>query len=302
MLDISHIPSMYPNADVQTFVATDRTTTNLFKWVKPRGKSMAYIVLIGAGGNGGNGVIGANSLAGGGGGGASGGVTSVRIPLSVIPDTLDINLSIVGDSYINIPSGTDSSENRLVYAAKGGNGGNASGATAGAAGTAGLAVNAGFMPRGWQWLVNTISGQNGGAGGGTGAAGAFSIPTTGLIVTGGTGGGGLPAAAGVGTQGGAITGAGALPTVTQSTGGSTATTPPRNGSDGFIPVQGLTYFYGGTGGGSTHGSATGAGLVQSSGGKGAIGCGGGGSGGALTGSTSGTAGLGGPSCCIITCW
>ena len=68
------------------------------------------------------------------------------------------------------------------------------------------------------------------------------------------------------------------------------------------PILNLGYRYGGTGGASTHGTATGAGLVQSNGGVGAPGCGGGGQGSALTGSTAGIVGWGGLAYAILTCW
>jgi hypothetical protein len=59
---------------------------------------------------------------------------------------------------------------------------------------------------------------------------------------------------------------------------------------------------GGTGGGSTHGTALTTGLVQSNGGDGAPGCGGGGMGGALTASTAGAVGQGGVAFAVITTW
>lgn len=67
-------------------------------------------------------------------------------------------------------------------------------------------------------------------------------------------------------------------------------------------VFGTEMYCGGTGGGSTHGSATGAGLVGARGGAGGRGCGGGGGGGALTGSSQGMFGLGGPGQVIIVSW
>jgi hypothetical protein len=130
----------------------------------------------------------------------------------------------------------------------------------------------------------------------------LTLPVTGAFVTGGTGGGGLPAAAATGTSGGNITGAGAFPTVLGGVGNATATVPAPFGNPGFQPIQKLGYYYGGTGGASTHGTATGAGLVQSNGGDAAPGCGGGGMGGALTGSTVGRVGFGGAAYAIITCW
>jgi hypothetical protein len=159
------------------------------------------------------------------------------------------------------------------------------------------------MPLGWQWVQQAIAGQAGSAGGASVSAGALTLPTTGLLVTGGSGGGGLPAAATGNTNGGSLAGPGVAPWISiNNVSLQQATQPAESGSSGHMPVANLLYFYGGVGGCSTHGSATGAGLTQSSGGNGNYGCGGGGSGAALTGSTAGVAGKGGPAICIITCW
>jgi hypothetical protein len=112
----------------------------------------------------------------------------------------------------------------------------------------------------------------------------------------------LVAAATAGSNGGPLNTAGVFPALNGGFGSGSATTPAASGASGFRPIANLMYFYGGTGGASTHGSATGGGLVQSNGGDGAYGCGGGGSGAALTGSTPGVVGKGGPAFCIITCW
>jgi hypothetical protein len=306
MLDISHIPTQYPNADVQVFVGNNvGTTSNWQTWIKPRGKSMGHLLIVGAGGNGGNGVIGANSLAGGGGGGGSGGQTSLRFPLHAIPDRLYISLmptQAATASKVAIDP-TDTVNNCFALANYGGNGGNGTAVPAGGtAGSGATVAAASAMPLGYGWLQLAIVGQAGIVGGAAVSSGSLALPTTGLLVTGGGGGGGLPAAATFGTNGGSITGAGVFPSVSTAGGGGSATVPGLSGSAGFKPIPNLLYFYGGTGGGSTHGSATGAGLVQASGGDGAYGCGGGGSGAALTGSTAGVGGKGGPAICIITCW
>lgn len=302
MLDFSHIPTPYGAATVESFYGNAGTTME-FRWTKPRGKSMCSILLVGAGGNGGNGVVGANSTAAGGGGGGSGSQVNITVPLWAVPDTLFIGLGsascavMITEQYVV--------NNRLVFSTSGGNGGNASGATAGAAGTAGAVSNAGSMPLGWQWVHQAVAGQAGIIGGTTVAGAALTLPVTGLCVTGGTGGGGLPAAASAGTAGGSFTVPASPSRFVAHAGGAaqaTATLPANWGNNGYRPVAGLIYGYGGTGGGSTHGTATGGGLVASRGGNGAPGCGGGGGGGALTGSTVGGGGLGGPAFCIITCW
>ena len=301
MLDFSHIPTPYGAATVETFTGNNGAW---MAWQKPRGKTMAHILLVGCGSNGGNGAIGANSTAAGGGGGSSGGQTSVMVPLWAIPDILYLSLPAGGSgstSYVGIaPNNT--ANNLLLMANTGGAGGNASGATAGAAGGAVSAAVASSMPLGWQWLDSALTGQQGIIGGTTVAGGNLTLPTTGLMVTGGTGGGGLPAAAASGTNGGNFTVAGVFPAQAGGAAQATATNPANTGSHGYRPVAGSLYGYGGTGGGSTHGTATGGGLVASRGGNGAPGCGGGGGGGALTGSAAGGGGLGGPAFCIITCW
>lgn len=303
MLDFSHIPTAYPHATVEYF-QFPRTSVNpsaLGNWLKPRGKSMAHIILVGAGGNGGNGAIGANSAAAGGGGGASGTQTSITVPLWAIPDVLYF---VGGSGSISIGlSSAPVLQDTLISASYGNNGGNASGATAGAAGavptTPSVASN---MVLAGPWIENIIGAQTGIIGGVAVAGAALTLPTSGLLVTGGTGGGGLPAADAAGTNGGAFTVAGIFPAHAGGAGAAAAGTVPGSGGNGYSPIAKLLYGYGGTGGGSTHGTATGAGLQQSSGGNGAPGCGGGGSGGALTGSAAGVAGLGGPSFCIITTW
>jgi len=307
MLDFSHIPTPYGAATVETFSGTATSNSNLQTWVKPRGKSMCQILLIGAGGNGGNGAVGANSTAAGGGGGGSGGQTSLTIPLWAIPDALSLYLAASGSAFLSkicIGASTDANVT-LATAAIGGNGGNASGATAGSVGAAAGSASAASMPLGWQWVDTALAGQAGIIGGTTVAGAALTLPVTGLLVTGGTGGGGLPAAAAAGTAGGSFTVPAAPSPFPAHAGGATqatATLPANWGASGYRPIPNLLYGYGGTGGGSTHGTATGGGLVASRGGNGAPGCGGGGGGGALTGSTVGGGGLGGPAFCVITCW
>jgi hypothetical protein len=317
MLDLSHIPTEYGASDIQTFVGKSDAITNGVMWetwLKPRGKSMCSILLIGNGANGGTGVVGANSVSAGGGGGGSGAMTSITIPIALIPDQLYISLNSGGNAasglanYVCIAppltagGGAPIANNTLVIAGGGGRGGNGAAAVAGAAGSAGAIATLATMPLGWQWANIALAGQAGIIGGTTVAGGPLTLPLTGLIVTGGTGGAGLGAAAAAGTAGGTITGVGVFPTIAGGLGTAVATTPPGSGTPGCVPIPKLGYWMGGTGGGSTHGTATTTGLVQSSGGDGARGCGGGGMGGALTGSTVGIVGKGGPAFCIITCW
>lgn len=309
MLDFSHIPVATGAADVQMFFGDALTAGTAWKtWVKPRGKSMLSLVLVGAGGNGGTGVVGANSTAGGGAGGQSGAITVLEMPLALLPDRL--YLSLAGRkptatanfaSYVTIaPDNT--AANVLAFANGGLHGGNASAGTGGTVGTAAAIAASTNMPLGWMFAIQVLAAQVGTAGGAAIAAANLALPTTGAFVMGGTGGGGLPAAAATGTNGGQITGAGAFTTLLGGQGSATATNPAASGNAGYQPVQGLRFLYGGTGGASTHGTATGGGLVQSNGGDGAPGCGGGGVGGALTGSSAGRVGFGGEAFAILTCW
>lgn len=302
------------NSDVQTFVGNSQTGGASWQvWDKPRGKSMINIQLTGKGGNGGLGVVGAVSLAAGGGGGGSGGQTSITMPLSLLPDQLFLslggqsqNVSLTSYVCVGAPATASPFNNVLITAFAGGNGGNALGATPGTVGAAAINASAANMPLGWKFIDSTpLAGQAGVIGAATGAGATLTIPTTGLTITGGTGGAGLGITGSSGSIGGIITGNGIFPTITPSPGGQGTTAPPSDGVNGLQPIEKLFYFYGGTGGGSTHGSATGAGLFASVGGFGGYGCGGGGNGGAFTGTTpraTGDVGLGGPAYCIITCW
>ena len=279
--------------------------THWIPWHKPQGCSYVNILLVGRGGAGGTGVVGANSTAAGGGGGASGSQTQVDIPAYLLPDTIYINLpssSTVATqpAYVSVYP-TTTSNHVIAYAASGGNGGNGALAVAGAAGTNGGAANANVMSYGFAYAT-VVAGQNGIIGGTTVSAAALTLPLLGLVVTGGGGGGGLPAAATAGTNGSSFTVPGTpslFPAHAGGQGSATATLPAASGLNGYSNFNKILYGYGGTGGASTHGTATGGGLVQSSGGRGAPGCGGGGMGGALSGSTPGVQALGGPAFCYI---
>jgi hypothetical protein len=299
-----------PLADVQTFTANSVTASSNFAvWQKPLGKSMCHIFMLGTGGGGGTGVIGANSVSAGGGGGGSGGQTVIMMPMALLPPRLYISVGM-GNTAVGagiqttvsvLPNGLSAS---VVGIANGGTrGGNAAAGTGGIAGAAGTIALNSAMPLGWAFSLLALAGQIGIVGGAAVAGGALALPTTGLRVTGGTGGGGLPAAAGTGTSGGNIT-ASTAPTFFQGNpggiGSATATNPADPGRHGFLVPEAGFFFYGGTGGASTHGTATGGGLVQSRGGDGAIGCGAGGQGGALTGSAAAGASKGGDGLVIIT--
>lgn len=305
MLDLFDVPSN-TQADVKIFKADSvGSRIGWQQWTRPRGKTMAYMVCIGGGGNGGTGVIGANSTAAGGGGGGSGGQSTLLIPIVFLPEVLWVTVTTgIGVSQISLSPNNVVNSNVLIGPA-GSSGGSASGATAGAAG-AGATVNplsnsclAGMG------IFTFLGGQAGIIGGTTGAAPDLTLPTTGLVVTGGTGGAGLGTPLENGFKGGDFV-VPAAPTIfvpqLGGVGPTLATNPANPGSNGFRGFGGLLYSYGGTGGSSTHGLASAGGLVQASGGKGGPGSGGGGMGGALTGSTAAVAALGGEALCYIICW
>lgn len=308
MYDMTHLPVSTGASDVQVFKGNSVTAGGEWQiWNKPSGKTMLNIFMVGKGGNGGTGVVGAASTAAGGGGGGSGGQTSLNIPLSLLPDRLFLSLAGQSStttlaSYISIFPNT-TANNTLAYASGGANGGNASGATAGAAGAAGAIATAALMPLGFAF-ANVLAGQAGIIGGTTGASTALTLPVTGLVITGGTGGAGLGAAASTGNSAGAFTVAGIFAENPQPGGAASGsqTVAPGKGSAGRIVIYPFGYMYGGTGGASTGGAATGGGLVQAHGGDGAWGCGGGGMGGAFTGSTAAVFSKGGPALAILTCW
>jgi hypothetical protein len=300
MLDLQHLASS-TKADVQVFVGT---STDWRTWQKPRGVSMIYMLVLGCGGNGGSGAVGAASTAAGGGGGGSGGQATLLIPAIFLPDTLYCLVPFTRGSLADTMVAVDrlSTNGTLLTCGYANNGGDGVGAAAGSAGVAAGARSTSNAPLSGMGRSNFLGGQ-GGIAGGVGGATNLSLPTTGLIVTGGTGGGGVGASGG-GNLGGNITGSVVFPTLAGGIGpavGAT-TTPPDSGSSGIQPIPGLAFFYGGTGGGSTHNAATGAGLVGANGGNGSYGCGGGGGGGALTGSTQGLGGRGGPGLVIIIAW
>lgn len=295
-----------PLADVWWFTGNATVqSSDWVAWKKPKNRSMISIFLVSNGGGGGNGVIGASSSAGGGGGGGSSGQTIVTMPLALLPETLWLSIAIgtngTGFRSQVAVSPFGNSEETIASASGGTQGGNASGGTQGSGGGGGAAAVVSAMYLGFAF-AQVLAGQTGTNGGTAGNATALTLPATGIHVTGGMGGAGC---GGSGTAGAGVT----LPTpptlFPNHIGGAApanSTSPPGNGSSGYQVTQLGAYFYGGTGGGSTHGSATGGGLVQSSGGNGGYGCGGGGMGGALTGSSAGVKSFGGNGLCIITCW
>lgn len=301
MLDLQHLVSS-SRADVQFFGPTSRNIdTGHLVWNKPRGVSMIYMLAVGAGSAGGDGAVGAASSAAGGGGGGGGGQSTLLIPAIFLPDVLYIMTGYgVGTAHTKVsivPQFATTFANSIVlyalFSASPGSPG--SGATPGAGAPGGNAAVIASLCLAGLGRYTLLAGSPGATGGTN-----VPLPTNGVIVTGGAGGAAL--GAGVGANGNQITGTGLFPTYPGGLGATSTTSPPGQGNQGYAPILNLVYNYGGTGGGATHGTATGAGLVGGRGGDGAPGCGGGGGGGALTGSTQGIGGRGGPGFVIIIAW
>lgn len=309
MLDLSHLATN-PKVDIQQFPGNSVAVGVTWQvWNKPRGVNMVYIILLGSGGGGGTGAVGVTGAAAGGGGGGSAGQSTILIPAFLLPDQLFISTGIGAAaagfaSYVSISQNT--TQNHLVlHAAGGGLGGNASAGTAGTNGTAGAVSTIGTAPLGGLGVPFYLAGQVGTSGGNSIPGPSVTLPVTGLICTGGAGGAGIPAAPTAGNAGGGLSvpvAPSPFPPQIGGAGGAAVTTPPERGSNGWSGMNKLFYNYGGAGGGSTHGSASGAGLVQAAGGDGAYGCGAGGMGGALTGSTAAVQAKGGSGIAIIISW
>jgi hypothetical protein len=316
MIDFSHIAST-PGYDVQYFVGGVNTTLVQWQtWRKPRGAKMIYMLGVGGGASGGAGFTG-TTAAGGGSGGGSGGQSTVIIPAAFVPDTLYIQcgaggigpatsaaLSVVGlPTYVAIePDTTLTAIMTVLFANPGANGTAGASATAGGtATTAATAATIAQMPlagRGFYTLLAGQIGTAGGAGTGTTAGIIQTLPTTGLMVSGGTGGG---ASGTTGNFGGTFANVGLgqdiFPTIFG--GNSAVTSTPATGGANYI-ARNFLMNYGGTGGG---GATTTTGGIAGPGSDGAPGCGGGGGAGATTqNATLSKAGNGGPGFVYIITW
>jgi len=210
MLDLGHLAEK-SRCDVQVFNRPSTVTnTQWLTWTRPRGTSMLFAYVEGGGAGGGGGLTaGAGTARGGGGGGGSSGSTRILVPSILLPETLFLQVGAGGVgvttgtgasgvlSYIAIAPNTTASNVLAVSgaaAAVGGTTGTAAAAgTGGAAGT--IAVIA-SMPLAGLGMYFMIAGQAGQAGGAhTGANGvATTIPVTGALTQGGSGGAGTTAA------------------------------------------------------------------------------------------------------------
>ena len=323
MLDLNHLPTN-SKVDRQIFYANSPVSgdaSTAVVWTKPRGVNFIRILCLGGGGGGGAGWRGAVNVSSGGGGGGSSSQSIINFPAWFLPDILyvvvgyggaggpiDTNGSAGINSYVLINNNGITGTNVLCSGTRGTGGFPAGGA--GAAGTTQTIGNifVSIMGQAYSTLVTNrgISGQAGGTGGSSGVGGTnLALPTTGLIVTGGCGGGAYASAINsAGGVGGTISPS-VVPYPNQpiAAAGTSAGTAGANGSNGVQAMPNLPFFYGGSGGGGAGQGATGnAGLTGGSGGKGAYGCGGGGGGGGFTGCTGNTGGDGGDGLVIITSW
>jgi hypothetical protein len=300
MLDFNNILAT-PGADIQYFQGPATTTLLQWQtWKKPRGAKFVYMIGVGGGGGGSCGNSAAVSTGGGGAGGSSGGQSTVMIPAMFVPDVLYIQcgqggagattsagFGVVGlPTYVCISPYTTISPAGTFLLANGGtvsatapttsNGGLAPGAVA--------AATLGGMCLAGRGFTTLLAGQVGGAGGAANATGpTVNLPTTGLMVTGGSGGGGVGSGSGGSIFYSGSLGADFLPTLQGGAFGG------RVADSGFI-ARNFLMNYGGTGGAAGGGSSQG-----TAGADGAPGSGGGGGGGASNSfPTIAPAGSGGP--------
>ena len=278
-------------------------------WRKPRGVKNVYILGVGGGAAGAVGINTAASNAGGSGGG-SGAQTCVWIPAFFVPDVLYIQCGAGGrhptnlvqgqigggPTYVTIEPSTTLTPNMTVLLANGG----VSGAVTGGA----VATLAG-MPLAGRGYYTLLGGMNGTAGGATQTAGTnLTFPVSGLMVMGGSGGGGSGVPAGAGGALSVPLGAPYNDFFLFTYPGGTAAsgaTPAGAGFSGAV-MKNFIMNYGGMGGG---GASNTSGGQAGAGGNGAPGSGGGGSGGSTSTAGANTLarpGNGGDGFVIVMSW
>ena len=302
---MGHLPRE-TNGRVQIFTQVS-TLTNL-QWLtyqRPLGISMLSIMCIGGGGGGGGGFSGiAASARGGGGSGGSSGVMRVTVPAILLPRTLYVQVGAGGlgvgsgggtaasgvFSYVAIaPDTTASNVLAISNNSVPTGGGTGTAAAVGAAGTGGTLATIANFPLAGLGVFETIAGQSGVSGGAVagGNGTAQSIPTSSVMTSGGTGGGGTTSADFSGGLWTAIAGS-----YLSEQRPATPAAGSVNGSGGFTLWEPF-FSFGGTGGSSSNTGPGGAG------GSSGFGSGGGGGGG---GTTGGRGGDGGPGIVIIVAW
>lgn len=321
----TNFPIPYQNCQVRVFLGQGSgnaiATNDTMYYTIPDSHSMVYMMLVGGGGGGGGGTTTAAGVAGnGGGGGGSGACVKAIIPAMFLPKTLRI---FPGNGGRGGAAATSGSAGRISYITSGSasvNPGNlilrsgaadaGGGNTNGTAGTAGTIATVATMYSGiGPSIFNTLlAGQAATAGGSAAVGASIVFPTTGLMMTGGAGGGGVSAAnatfagGNIGTGWSDVNFQTASRTISGGAGGATG------GSDGYsnridllsdmgtrFPLENTCVFLGGSGGGSSGTSGDGG-----RGGNGGIGCGGGGGGAGR--SAGGEGGHGGPGMIVIISW
>lgn len=314
MLDLNHLPKA-GNGNIDYFYNTGSigiTTTSWVTWEKPKEIGAIVITCIGAGGGGRSGWCANSNTRSGGGGGGSGGFTRVIIPTMVLPDVLYVSVgsggaggvSITGAASTTGMAGSDGTSSYVSIApstaaiytacyANGGGGANQLSSGGNTGGTAAVvATQANCLMSGLGQFF-ALAGQDGAAGG-LGGGSLVTYPITGLLLSGGSSGGG--------NQAGQVVTAPTqssfrlIPTIT----GGAAAVNGVAGSDGISIFQPLMSIGGGGGGGST--STTAGGGTGARGGNGGLGSGGGGGGGAPSGTGSGAGGKGGDGLVLIQCF
>lgn len=291
-------PTEFGICDVQIFRANGATPQT---WNKPRGASSVFMMAIGSGGGGGGGFSGAaGTLRGGGGGGGASGISRLLSVAALLPDSLYVFVPYGGAGGTAGNAGSNGANSEIclvpIYAgndadtvlrsgvtgALGGQPG--TGSAGGAGGTAGT-LDAATAHTFDKFGVTTFIAGAVATGGGTGDAngGNFNWGSSGVPLSGGTGGGGVTTSL---RRGGNITGAGLFPSIVGVAG---VTTPIVDGITIWKPFMAC----GGIGGSCDNN------IVGGDGGTGGIGCGGGGGGG---GTTGGAGGRGGDGLVVIISW
>jgi hypothetical protein len=256
-------------------------TTEWHTWNNPRNEyNNAIILAAGAGGGAGGGY----GFGYSGSGGGSGGFGHIYCPLSLLPDTLYIQVGLGGSAGLGGSNGTsgnttyvsiypNSANTNLLMSCSGGGFGYG-GFIANLAGAGGVVT-----------IYNTLgiaqgyTGTSGSIGKAPGVVISSILPTTGNPIYGGAGGGNNVA-------GGGMTSVSSLyPSVT---GGAIG----QNGSDGFVIWKPFTVFGGCGGGGS----------ANANGGSGIMGSGGGGGGCSNSDGNVSNGGSGGNGFVIIICY
>lgn len=303
-----HLPPVTGSTDVKVFTRSgaDPAVPDTFEvqsWTKPQGVTSIFFLVVGGGSGGGSGFTGiAGSARGGGGGGASGSAVMLFAPAHLVPNDLYVSAGFGGGTgggtlgrgqtsviVVRRPSTTT---NRFLhssdtFASAGGAGTGSAGGAGGVSGGNTLITN---VPLAGVGIFQSLDGQNGVAGGAqTGADGtSITIPATGAICCGGSGGAGVTATAFAG---------GGVNAITDSWLSEQRPAPPatgsNNGSGGRFLLPDLFWGFGGVGGSSSNAG------IGGFGGTALYGAGGGGGGG---GTTGGTGGRGGPGIVVIISW